>query len=135
MSLARRPSRCATSHRRGLHREADMGQNDRTLYAYELVPGSNMPLLAATVDRAWMDETRDRFAYRCLPLNIANQAGWMMPCPVSFSAIWDGGRDLECVRIACERPEGNRWISSHFGSGVVTFSLPYLFRTPPSINL
>ena len=29
----------------------------------------------------------------------------------------------------------DRRISSHFGSGVVTFSIPYLFRTPKGINL
>jgi hypothetical protein len=39
------------------------------------------------------------------------------------------------VQIACETPEGDRWILSHFGSGVITFSLPYLFRTPRSVNL
>jgi Family of unknown function (DUF6065) len=28
------------------------------------------------MERAWMDATDQRFAYRCLPLNIANAHGW-----------------------------------------------------------
>ena len=27
-------------------------------------------------ERAWMDSTDRRFAYRCLPLSIANSMGW-----------------------------------------------------------
>jgi hypothetical protein len=34
------------------------------------------PLRAAPATRPWMDETSDAFAYRCLPLNIANAHGW-----------------------------------------------------------
>jgi hypothetical protein len=112
-----------------------MAENDRTFYAYELVSDPKMPLLTAPVDRLWMQESPDRFAYRCLPLNIANQAGWVIPCPVSFSAIWDGGLYAPSVRIAFETPEGHPWITSHFGCGVVTIALPYLFRTPRGVNL
>ena len=39
--------------------------------------------------REWMDRTRLSFAYRCLPLNIANAHGWEILCPVSVR------RDLE----------------------------------------
>ena len=43
--------------------------------------------------REWMDETPDRFAYRCLPLLIANQAGWDLLCPTKFWLRWDGGAE------------------------------------------
>src|SRR3989442_536780 len=41
------------------------------------------PLLRpASPRRRWMEETTDRFAYRCLPLSIANQHGWEPFCPI-----------------------------------------------------
>jgi Family of unknown function (DUF6065) len=108
--------------------------DDQTITAYLIHDVPNMRLLPAPIDRQWMDDTNQRFAYRCLPLNIANQMGWMLTCPCTFQAYWYGGpakTDIEFRFIdfidAC--------VSSHFGYGVVTFSLPYLFRTPPGINL
>jgi hypothetical protein len=93
-----------------------------------------MKLLAAPLERAWMDATHQRFAYRCLPLNIANQCGWLLTCPCTFELYWYGGgarTDLEVRFLDFQDP----CVSSHFGYGVLTFSLPYLFRTPPGINL
>jgi hypothetical protein len=136
-----------------------MSDNDRHFYAYELYQTNDMPLSIAPVDRAWMDASDQRAAYRCLPLTIANQAGWLVPCPASFTATWDGGSAKENVRIAFDPPAGlpgvsdlfapimvsmfvhipettgDARITSHFGNGVVTFSIPYLFRTPRGINL
>lgn len=84
--------------------------------------------------REWMDETPDRFAYRCLPLLIANQAGWDLLCPTKFWLRWDGGVELESIRFRWE-DEPHPAISSHFGSGVVTFTPGYLFRTTKGHNL
>ena len=39
-------------------------------------------------ERDWMDSTPNRFAYRCLPLTIANQTGWWIKNPVGFTATW-----------------------------------------------
>ena len=41
-------------------------------------PLSHMPppIRAAPSKREWMDKTPDSFAYRCLPLSIANAHGW-----------------------------------------------------------
>jgi hypothetical protein len=136
-----------------------MSENEHRLYAYELHQASDMPLSTAAVDRAWMDASHQRAPYRCLPLVIANQAGWLLPCPTSFTAYWDGGLFKENVQINFDPPPGSTdvpdlftpivvsadipspamysdaRISSHFGNGVVTFSIPYLFRTPRGINL
>ena len=134
-----------------------MAEN-RRIIAYELYESQNNPLTTAPVDRDWMDASPQRFAYRCLPLAIANQAGWFMHSPATFSAIWDGGPNRDDVRIEFEAPgiprPSNPWaisvdsttitqmaaarddrITSHFGVGTVTFTLPFLFRTPPGINL
>ncbi len=130
----------------------------RRIIAYEHHSGKDNRLTTAPVDRDWMDASPQRFAYRCLPLAIANQAGWFLHSPATFSAIWDGGLYGDAVRIEFEAPgyppPANPWaisidsttitkiaaarderVSSHFGVGTITFSLSFLFRTPPGINL
>jgi hypothetical protein len=136
-----------------------MSEKQRRLYAYELHQAADMPLSTAPLDRMWMDAAPQRAPYRCLPLVIANQSGWLVPCPVAFSAYWDGGLAKENLQITYDPPaemtplsslfapivvsadqpnsairEDPR-VSSHFGNGIVTFSIPYLFRTPRGINL
>lgn len=112
-----------------------MQPTDQAFYAYRIHERADMPITCAPVGRGWMDASDQGFAYRCLPLTIANQGGWSIPCPVPFIACWDGGQYPPSVRIAFEPGCEDRNISSHFGSGVLTFSIPYLFRTPPSVNL
>jgi hypothetical protein len=107
---------------------------DQPLTAYEIYPNAGMTIVPAPVDRRWMSESPQRFAYRCLPLNIANQNGWWILSPCDFSAYWYGGTSKMDIEIRYAGEIDNR-ICSHFGEGVLTFTLPYLFRTPPGINL
>ncbi|NRA57638.1 MAG: hypothetical protein HRU13_05920 [Phycisphaerales bacterium] len=87
--------------------------------------------------RDWMDKTPGKGAYRCLPLAIANQAGWVIRCPGTVSMRWTGkdGPDALTVKAHDGPPTLDQFIVSHFGSGIVTFRLPWLFRTPPKIGL
>jgi len=112
-----------------------MDASDLTIFAYEVSACGDMPLTTAPVRRDWMDATDQRFAYRCLPLAIANQAGWLIHCPAGFRARWDGGPHRQSIAIAWDQGEPDQRILSHFGYGVLTFSIPYLFRTPASVNL
>jgi hypothetical protein len=84
-----------------------------------------------------MDETHQKIAYRCLPLIAANQAGWIVRCPANFTATWSGKIDNYGIRItyADDSAHLTRTALSHFGSGVLTFVLPWLFRTPPGFGL
>jgi hypothetical protein len=103
------------------------------LTAYVLV---ERPLELVTADqrRTWMDELPERFAYRCLPLLIANQSGWDLLCPTGFSARWNGRADLDAIRFKWdEKPDDA--IASHFGHGVLTFIPGYLFRTTKDHNI
>jgi hypothetical protein len=115
----------------------DNGQrttDDATITAYLIHEVPNMRLMPAPIDRDWMSATNQRFAYRCLPLNIANQCGWLLTSPCTFEAYWYGGpskTDIEIRFLDFLDP----CVTTHFGYGVVTFSLPFLFRTPPGINL
>jgi hypothetical protein len=104
------------------------------LIAYSLHQSPPMRIVAAPGTRAWMDATPSRFAYRCLPLLIANQAGWLVLNSQPFRATRDGTAEISGVSI---EPLGGAFptASSHFGSGIVTWNLPYLFRTPPGYNL
>ena len=97
--------------------------------------GGNAPdLKPASASRDWMDETPERFAYRCLPLAIANAAGWVIPNPSTFSAVWHGSPDVDSVRIKSE-DDSEPMAISHFGSGVLTFRVPGVFRTEPGLML
>lgn len=103
-----------------------------TAYALERKPA--MSLVRAPSRRTWMTATPSRFAYRCLPLLIANQAGWMLLNPYRIRAIWDGSGRFNGVTI--EAIDGRLpAVSSHFGSGVLTWAPPYLFRISPGYNL
>lgn len=107
------------------------------LVAYRLDGAGDapMPLVAAPRSRSWMDQTRERFAYRCLPLLIANQAGWLVLNTHTLLVTWDGGPHSESVTIQVLRGEGPAPVASHFGHGVLTWTVPYLFRTSPGYNL
>jgi len=68
------------------------------LIAY-VIDGHELRIRPAPVERAWMDQTDQRFAYRCLPLNIANAHGWEILCNSGFSARWDGFNAQQAIRI------------------------------------
>ena len=84
-----------------------------------------------------MDETHLRFAYRCLPLTIANAMGWELLLPATVSAEWNGGSNLSDITVASGDPawKAEQLALSHFGHGVLTFPINYLFRTEPGIAL
>jgi len=105
-----------------------------SLIAYRLNQ-TKMPLVTAYTNREWMDQTANRFAYRCMPMLIANQAGWMVLSGHDIGVIWDGRQTNEGLKIKCLSGDMPCPALSVFGSGIITFTLPYLFRTPPGYNL
>lgn len=111
---------------------ADLEQPE--LVAHSLQPGPHMRLVPAPGARAWMGATPQRYANRCLPLLIANQSGWLVLAGDGVRATWDGTEGLGGVAIEQLGP-GTAPVRSHFGSGIVTWNLPWLFRTPPGWNL
>ncbi len=105
------------------------------LIAYDLGQPNPMPLVTAPVQRGWMDATRERFAYRCLPMLIANQSGWFVLGVHKISAVWDGGDSTEALSIEYVDGILPRYASSHFGHGILTFTMTHIFRTSPGWNL
>jgi hypothetical protein len=66
---------------------------------------------------------------------IANQSGWFVLNERAFEARWTGKRDPSGVEIRYlnEGPGGS--VTSHFGEGIITWHIPYLFSTPEGYNL
>jgi hypothetical protein len=94
------------------------------------------PLAIGRYARDWMDASPERYANRCLPLLIANQHGWDVMHDGHVAMTWNGGRaprDLTLSVVDGKTP--SEMPVSHFGDGIVTWKLPYLFRTPPGWNL
>jgi hypothetical protein len=99
-----------------------------------LSDGHTLDIQPGDRHRSWMDATPEAFAYRCLPLSMANLHGWEIRCDASFEAEWNGGPAPEDVRVTSvsgrEIP-----VESHFGSGILTFRIEAILRTPPRFNL
>jgi hypothetical protein len=95
--------------------------------------------------RDWM-EVNNGHAYKCLPLSVANGYGWHILCPMTFEATWNGNiSHTNAIDFKFYPEEGNlhdeyitkyNLISSHFGSGIITFSgMSYIIRTSSENNL
>ena len=108
----------------------------KKLIGYRIHP-IGQPIVSGRSRRQWMDETHFRFAYRCLPLMIANAMGWEILLPARVSAAWNGGTNLTDVTVESDDPDWKteQLALSHFGHGVLTFPVNYLFRTEPGIAL
>lgn len=105
------------------------------LTAYCLNPFLSMALVPASAEREWMKATDHRFANRCLPLLIANQSGWLLLSAHAVRVSWTGGQSREALRIELLSGEPPCPALSHFGHGILTWHVPYLFRTSPGYNL
>ena len=103
--------------------------------------------------RMWMEETgwytqdsegnnvkyHAPHAYKCLPLVIANQLGWVVCSPVGFTAVWNGENKASSGAVRFEFDEEQekyeRLIIDRFGVGTFTFPVPYVFQTPADTQL
>jgi hypothetical protein len=77
--------------------------------------------------------------YKCLPLSIGNQYGFILSFQYDFDITWDGGSGPESIvinkYIEDNKEECYPNITSIFGSGIATVIVPFLLRTPPGVNL
>jgi hypothetical protein len=110
---------------------------DAELLAYRLdAPTDDEDLLPAPATRVWMERSPNKFANRCLPLLIANQSGWLLINTETVALTWHGGGATSDIEISYEADAVPTLPAiSHFGMGIVTWNLPYFFRTSPGWNL
>jgi hypothetical protein len=76
--------------------------------------------------RQWMQDTENH-AYKCLPLTMANQWGWAIFAPCGTAGVWNGKPKPGNIHFMEPKPS---YALDHFGYGVLTHSLPWVFRTP-----
>jgi hypothetical protein len=107
-----------------------------SLVAYRAEPwGLDMQITPAPVRRAWMDQAESRHPYHCLPLMVANQSGWFVRSSNTFEVVWNGDNAKSGLTIRHLDGEPPFSAASHFGGGIVSFHLAYLFKTSPGYNL
>ena len=90
----------------------------------------------ATARREWLNkEPEQTFAYSCIPMTHASESGIWIVSDAGFNVFWNGDKTLESVvfNFDSEKEKNESLIcaTSHFPIGIVTFSLPFLFKTPP----
>ena len=66
---------------------------------------------------------------------LANQSGWILRTRGDIRAYWFGGDKKIDVKIEMGGGQEANSVLSIFGSGIITFTFPVLFRTPKGINL
>ncbi len=89
-----------------------------------------MEIVPAPRGRGWHSHIPATGA--CLPLTIANQAGWWLLNPRPFEVISVGGE------LVVAWPDGvpeTVHVAAHFGHNILTAFVPYVFRTPPGWQL
>lgn len=72
---------------------------------------------------------------RCLPLSIANQSGWWVLNPAPFNAFCDPATGVVQVHYEKGWKVPQFPAKNHFGGGVLTIDLPFLWETEPGWNL
>ena len=107
--------------------------------AVVLTPGNN-PLSYEDIDTVISRPSKKRewftpHFYRCLPLTIANQYGFIIKTQCDVEVSWDGTEDPSGVSISVLDKEAHPTFSSVFGHGIVTVSVPFHLKTPPGVNL
>ena len=97
--------------------------------------GYHVQIVPAWKQRDWMDAASRGFPYHCLPMALANLSGWFVLAAHNAVCEWNGGPAAEdlTVRVVGEAPYVH--IASAVGSGIFTWTIPYVFRTPPGWNL
>jgi hypothetical protein len=102
-----------------------------------LLPGSPIfPVVPLTAKRKWMNESREKFAYKCLPLTVANQYGYAVLCPADFTLDWWGGKEEKDVdfQVISEEEYFKEHLHSYFGGGTFTIHLDFLIKTPEGFS-
>jgi hypothetical protein len=107
----------------------------RRLIAYYRGEKPRMRIVPASRWREWMNQTVKRNANRCLPLLAANEYGWVLLNEHRTVAEWSGEEAAGELKVDYQGLSPHSRAGSVFGHGIVTFRIPYLFRTPEGWDL
>jgi hypothetical protein len=83
--------------------------------------------------RQWMNDTPNAYAYKCVPLTVANTYGWSVINPNGFTATWDGRPENDAISVKYDNtPAG--YASCIFGSGILTIHVDFVIKTEENIS-
>lgn len=83
--------------------------------------------------RDWMDDTADKHAYMCFPLNLTNRLGWGISFPTDLRFVWDGITDTtpDHVKIL----EGEEFLQTGRGNATISFTTGLRFITDEKTSM
>lgn len=84
------------------------------------------------VKRDWMEDTYDRHAYNCFPVNLTNSLGWGISFPEDIVFIWDGVSDAspDHVKIL----SGEKWCHPFRSNATISFKTGITLKTDEDIT-
>ncbi len=106
----------------------------RQIKVEKLFPDGDVALLdQLQARRDWMDETDDKHAYMCFPLNLTNRLGWGISFPEDIRFIWDGvtSPSPDHVKIL----EGEKFVHPTRGNATISFLCGLKFTTDPQTSM
>jgi hypothetical protein len=110
-----------------------MNKNEIEIYYINGEPIFNVEPMG--FKRDWMDQTINGTAYRCIPLNVANQYGWQILSPIEFCANWNGGSLNSDMEVHFHEESKINVAASHFGYGILTIVPDFVIKTPKDVSL
>jgi hypothetical protein len=93
----------------------------------------NFEIVPLSGKRDWMTKTTQGYAYRCVPLTVANTYGWSVLNPYDFTAQWNGDDAIDSVSIKFKE-DGYEYATSYFGSGILTIHPDFIVKTEKNIS-
>lgn len=104
------------------------------LTAYKISKNA-MSISPGVKTRKWMDNSVNKYAYRCLPLQIANTFGWDICLIENIIVSWNGGNEQKDLQVNFESINEKPCADSVFGMGIVTFHTGMIFVTDPGWDM
>ncbi len=83
--------------------------------------------------RDWMDQTQDKHAYMCFPLNLTNRLGWSISFPEDISFIWDGVTDTSPDHVKILK--GEKFVHPTRGNATISFLTGLKFTTDQNTSI
>ena len=91
-------------------------------------------IIPLRIKRKWMFNTKNKFAYECVPLNVANQYGWAVLSPTDFSISWWGGVNPDDVEIHIKEDDFKHNFLNYFGESIFTIHPDFIIQTPENYS-
>src|SRR6476620_12624497 len=81
------------------------------LNIYRVPSESGYPsIVPASPEREWMNVGTAGWANRCIPLRIANQAGWCILNDAEFEVVWSGKPQVAALQILWAKNQYSPWV-------------------------